>query len=256
MPEESRDVEKRDQPSLRESFRFGESVETSLEIVDDSPTLQSLLRVIGLCLGGSAGSIFAEWAIASLAQREKERLTEFVELLASRLETLEGQAVRQDFFATELGHDMLLKALDESRRTRSKLKKELFVRILKGAVIDAEKREYSPEEYLYLITDLTEQDIRIGLSLYKERPGIDVGEETRAKYWQSWEKKIRSETGLDVRDLRFTLARLVASGLLDRVDYLAEGAYLHVFGVPGEHEIGLHKVTPAFEKMMQLMEME
>lgn len=50
--------------------------------------------------------------------------------MAEELKTLEGQVVKKGYFGTPEGYDLLIKALDEARKTRSKEKKELYARIL------------------------------------------------------------------------------------------------------------------------------
>ena len=88
------------------------------------------------------------------------RRDEFLQLLAEHLAALEEQAVRKDYFQTREGFDLLIKALGESRRTRNKEKRDLYARILRGAIVDFEQGRYSAEEYLYLISDLTFKELR------------------------------------------------------------------------------------------------
>lgn len=62
---------------------------------------------------------------------------------------------------------MLVKALDEARKTRSKEKRDLYATILKGAIVDFEQKKYSAEEYLHLMSGLTPQELRVARSLYE-----------------------------------------------------------------------------------------
>jgi hypothetical protein len=75
--------------------------------------------------------------------------------LSEPLEALGEQAIKQDCFETEGGFDLLIKALDASRRTRSEEKRDLIARILAGTANTSEHSNYSPEDYLYLISDST-----------------------------------------------------------------------------------------------------
>jgi hypothetical protein len=246
-------------PSVEEEKRtpsLSESLENSGEIVAESPTLKTLIAAIGAgfdaAVSGSPapfGTALSTWVVARADEIEKRRIEEQFVLLLQQLQTLEGQVVRRDFFETEEGRDMLIKALDEARRTRSRLKKELYALILKGAILDVEKREYSSEEYLYLISDLTEQEIQVALSIYEEHPP------PKEEAWKAWAEKVGSQVGMDVADLRFALGRIVSSGLLDRVglvnDEVGDGFY-----EPEEDEVGLYRVTPGFKKLMRFMERE
>ena len=120
---------------------FRESLDTTGEIFSDSPTLKALAQAFGVSLAGPFGAILATWGIGRIDQIGKQRLREQFALLAEQLKTLEGRAVRRDYFETGEGHDMLFKVCDEARRTRSRLKKELYARILKGAILDFENKE-------------------------------------------------------------------------------------------------------------------
>jgi len=226
---------------------FRESIETSREILSDSPTLKALAQVLGFSLAGPFGTVLSTWGIGQIDQIGKQRLREQFTALAEQLQTLEDRAVRRDYFETREGHDMLIKVLDEARRTRSRLKKKLYAQILKGAILDYDKKEYSSEEYLYLISDLTEQEIKVALAIYEEHLPLN------AEVWKTWAEKVGSQVGMDVADLRFALGRIVSSGLLDRVvwfDAPSGGVDLYE---PKEDEVGLYRGTPGFRKLMRFM---
>src|SRR5215204_3710737 len=110
-----------------------------------------------------------------------------------------------------------------------------------------ENKEYSSDEYLYLISDLTEKEIKVALSAYEEPlPPNEV-------VWKTWAKKVGRQVGMDVADLRFALGRIVFSGLLDRVvwfDAPSGGVDLYE---PKEDEVGLYRGTPGFRKLMRFM---
>jgi hypothetical protein len=62
---------------------------------------------------------------------------------------------------------LLIKALNESRRTRSDEKSELIARLLAAATsTDAGRGEYSPEDYLNIVADLTEKELEIARTIY------------------------------------------------------------------------------------------
>ncbi len=123
------------------------------------------------------GDSLTEIAAGRGQQIIEARRDEFLRLLAEHLATLEEQAVRKDYFKTPEGIDLLIKALDEARRTRSKEKRDLYARILKGAIVDFGQGRYSAEEYLYLISDLTLKELRVARSLY-QAPRSMLREET------------------------------------------------------------------------------
>jgi hypothetical protein len=117
------------------------------------------------------GDSLTELAAGKGQQIMEARRDEFLQLLAEHLAALEEQAVRKDYFQTPEVFDLLIKASNESRRTRSKEKRALYARILRGAIVDFEHGGYSAEEYLRLSCDLTLQELRVARLLYETRLG-------------------------------------------------------------------------------------
>jgi hypothetical protein len=233
-------MEEQKPPSLRESL------ETSLEIIAEDPVLRILLRRIPL-----VGDSLTELAAGKGQQIIEARRDEFLQLLAEHIATLEGQAVRKNYFQTPEGFDLLVKALDEARKTRSKEKRDLYARILRGAIVDFEQKKYSAEEYLYLISDLTLQELRVARSLY-EAPRSTLREEA----WESWRNKVCYETGVDEADLSMILSRISSFGLIEPVLTWEndEGALFVNIVNPGD--TGYYRTTPSFEKLMKFLELE
>ena len=129
---------------------FLESSKTLLEETSDSPTLKALAQSIGITLGGPIGGILSQWVVERGEQIAKDRLEEFLTMLAEELKALEGQAVRKDYFGIPEGYDLLLKALGEARKTRSREKRELYAHIRRGATTHFEQKRYSTQEYSLL----------------------------------------------------------------------------------------------------------
>lgn len=179
---------------------FKESLNTSLEIIAEEPILRALLNAIP-GVGGSLNEL-----MAGKGQRIiEERRDNLLRLLAEHLEIVEAEAIRKDYFQTPEGFDLLIKALDSSRRTRSEEKRDLIARILAGAAVD-ESSEYSPEEYLNLISDLTVKELKVARSLYERRP-------EHGHIYYNWQMCILEEFNIDDADLRLILDRLQARGL-------------------------------------------
>jgi hypothetical protein len=133
------------------------------------------------------GDSLTEIAAGKGQQIIEARRDEFLQLLAEHLATLEKQAIRKDYFQTPEGFDLLIKALDESRRTRSEEKRDINASILRGAIVDFEQGRYSAEEYTYLISDLTLKELKVSCLLYETRP------ESEVDYWEEWKKEVTSD---------------------------------------------------------------
>ncbi len=196
------------------------------------------------------GDSLTEIAAGKGQQIIEARRDEFLQLLAEHLATLKDQAVRKDYFQTSEGFDLLIKALDEARRTRSKEKRDLYARVLRGAIVDFEQGRYSVEEYLYLISDLTLKELRVARSLY-EAPRSMLSDEV----WESWRNKMCRETGIDEADLSMILSRISSFGLIEPVVVgIDESGFWVNAGEPGDP--GYYRVTPSFEKLMKFLELE
>ena len=85
--------------------------------------------------------------------------------------------------------------MDESRRTRRKEKRDLYARVLRGAIVDFEQGRYSAEEYLYLISDLTLEELRVARLLYETRLRSEKG------YWEEWKNEVCGDLNIDRDDL-------------------------------------------------------
>jgi DNA-binding MarR family transcriptional regulator len=149
---------------------------------------------------------------------------------------------------TPEGFDLLIKALDESRKTRSDEKRDLIAQILRGALTDYEDK-YSPEEYLYLISDLTVQEPRVALSIYDDRP------DTRAEPWSKWIDEVCTQTGIDKTDLHLSLERIASTGLLQKATTHTDDRGRLYVSVPAYGEGSSFLVTTAFDWLMESLQL-
>ncbi len=144
--------------------------------------------------------------------RTKERNKRLFQQFSEHLQAIDEQVIRKCYFETEESFNLLIKALDESRRTRSEEKRDLIARVLVGAVLtEPEQDSHSPEDYLYLISDLTIQELRVARLIYEQRPDTDD------ESWNAWEAEACATLDTDKADLHLALARLSSAGLLQRV---------------------------------------
>ena len=72
-------------------------------------------------------------------------------------------------------------------------------------------------------------------------------------YWEEWKKEICRDLNIDREDLSMILARIEASGLIERVIGTRDSKRYIGSINPG---MGYYKVTLAFEKLMKFLELE
>ncbi len=155
------------------------------------------------CFGGSLATFFsARWL-----RIYQERTATLFQQLSEHLSNLDEAAVKKDYFDTPEGIDILIKALEHSAKTRSDQKRDLIARILTGAAsTDSGQSTFTPEEYLDLLSDLTEQELKLAKSMYETRPEDGT-------IYANWHRQILRELRINDADLRVMLDRIQARRL-------------------------------------------
>jgi DNA-binding MarR family transcriptional regulator len=221
-------------PSLRESLN------TSLEVISEEPVLRALLNAIPY-VGGSLNEIIS----GKGQQIIEKRRDDLLHLLIEHMNKLHEEAVRKDFFETPEGFDLLIKALDEARKTRSREKRDLYARILVGAALKQyDTTEYSAEEYLQLVSGLTPKELEVAYRIYRDRPGL------KPTIWERYMDTLAEELGISRDDLPMILSRVESLGLIQRVTTRLQGSRVYLPTRP------YYNVTPSFEKLMRFVELE
>jgi hypothetical protein len=135
------------------------------------------------------------------------------------LNNLDERTINQDYFDAPEGIDVLMKATEQSTRTRSEEKRELIARILAGATsTDAGRGEYSPEEYLNIVADLTDKELEIARTIYTLQRNISPTElepKNKAGTWSKCVEAIAEKHDIGASVFPLLLNRLYAAGLLD-----------------------------------------
>jgi hypothetical protein len=219
-------------------------LEAAIERLNQDPYLLAAITAIPY-VGGSITQV-----LTGIGQQiVQERNAKLLAQLSERLANVDEEAIRQGYFETPEGFDLLIKAMDESRKTRSDNKRDLIARILRGAVLDYERGEYSPEEYLYLVSDLTERELEAASLLYRRRPRSEM-------QLRAWFGEMSENFGLDDSDVEMILARLEARGLIR----YSELAALDTSGYsPENRQYAPRKstisISPMFRKLMGFLEL-
>jgi hypothetical protein len=106
-------------------------VESAIERPNQDPYLLATITAVPF-VGGSITQ-----ALTGIGQQiVQERNAKLFQQLAEQLADIDEQSIRRGYFETPEGFDLLIKAMDESRRTRSDDKRDFIARILRGALTD------------------------------------------------------------------------------------------------------------------------
>jgi hypothetical protein len=110
--------------------------------------------------------------------------------------------------------------------------------------------KYSPEEYLYLISDLTVQKLRVARSICDDRP------DTRPEPWSKWIDKVCTQIGIDKTDLHVSLERIASTGLLQKATAHTDDSCAVYLTVPAYGEGSSFLVTTAFDRLMEFLQLK
>ncbi|CAN5895158.1 hypothetical protein BH23ACT11_BH23ACT11_26290 [soil metagenome] len=219
--------------------------ELMTELVNKDPLVLASISAVPY-FGSTLTTFFSAKWLTIYQERTKALFDRF----GKDLSELDEHSIKKDYFDTDEGIDLLIKATEQSANTRSEEKRNLIARILCGAVLDREVGEYSPEEYLNLLSDLTPIELILARSLYEARPEVGSEEE-----WNIWEKEIRAKTGIDAPVLRMALSRLNSIGLLQQVSSGIDDVGFWI-DQPEYGGSGFYIVTPTFDKVMKFLQLE
>ncbi len=174
----------------------------------------------------------------------EERRDRLLRSLSEQMQDLDERTVRKDYFETEEGFDLLIKALDEALRTRSKEKIAFYARILTQSATTYRQGRYFPEEYLNVLAGLTPKQVEVAWTMYevqeKPREGYDP---EASEAWRRQSEEVCKRLGLAQSQLIFMLKGLVASGLVAEIGRT----------MPGTIAVE-YSITPSFEEMMDFLE--
>lgn len=184
------------------------------EVVNKDPLVLASISAVPY-FGSSLATFFsAKWL-----KIYQERTTTLFRQLSEHLSNLDEATIKKDYFDTFEGIDLLIKATEQSAKTRSEEKRALIARILAGAATSDERRgEYSPEEYLNIVAELTEKELKIARTIYVRQRDISLLEldgHDSIKMWKLCEEDIGSQHDIGTDVLSPFLHRLHAAGLLD-----------------------------------------
>lgn len=90
---------------------------------------------------------------------ERKRISAFAESLKRELVNLDEAKIDHDYLLTEEFYDLIVKALDHIRKTRSEKKRTLYARILRSGISSAATDTETSEDLMNIVTELTEREV-------------------------------------------------------------------------------------------------
>ena len=188
--------------------------------------------------------------LATKAQKiVNDRIMNLFSELIEEMSTLEDGMVDKDYIDSEEFIELFIKTIEVSTKTRNKEKIKLYAKLLKGTVKFQDRKKYSPEEYLRVLTELTMRELEVARAIYKQqkrekRKGEDELQWALRCGWEELEKECPS---IPEEDFRFIFLRLRKSGLIQDLEHI-------YFSSNKEKKKVVFVITDVFRKIMKYLE--
>ena len=173
-----------------------------------------------------------------------DRIMNLFNELIEEMSTLEDGMVDKDYIDSEEFIEVFTKTIETAAKTRSKEKIKLYAKLLKGATKFQDRKKYSPEEYLQVLSELTMKELEVAKAIYKQQRKEKRKDENELQWALrcGWEKLEKDCPLIPKEDFQFILLRLEKSGLIRELPagWFGEG--------------GIFGITDVFRKIMKYLE--
>lgn len=209
------------------------------EVYTQNTLLRALVNAIPH-VGGSLDVLFASKG----QQIVEERIMRLLEDLKVEMSRAREETVDKKYLDSEEWFDLILRGIEAATKTRDRGKIHLYAKVLKGAVTVQNREEFSPEEYLVILAELTPKEIEVARAIYRQQSDRPQDDENGLKWARrkGWEQLSEQCPSVPKEDLPFVLLRLQRSGLIREIP----SGY---WGYKG----GVYVITEAFRKLMRYL---
>jgi len=184
----------------------------------------AIYSAISILLSGVpyVGALWSEIRSYRAQEVMESRLSHMNRELIRQMEGVREEAVNQEYLNSEAFFDFIGKAVGTVLRTRDREKATYIASILKGAILSPNQENHLAEdlaeEYLYLVSDLTPQELRVARTLYNLQKGQkDIDLTQRMETWNLERDDLLREHSLNSSEFPLILNRLTSTGAVDIV---------------------------------------
>jgi len=221
---------------------ISDKLKPAIEKYSENALLRASISAIPFI--GSPLDVFLATKIQKIVN---DRIMNLFNELKEEMNTLESKIVDKDYIDSEEFFDLFIKTIEMTAKTRSKEKVKLYAKLLKGAVKFQDRKKYSPEEYLQVLSELTIKELEVARAIYKQQREKKRKNENELQWalrcgWEEVEKECPS---IPEEDFRFIFLRLQKSGLVKEI----VGGFFDYKG-------GVFVITQVFRKIMKSLEQD
>jgi hypothetical protein len=178
-----------------------------------------------------------------------DRIMSLFDKLKEEMNTLEDRIVDKDYINSEEFIELFIRTIEASAKTRNKEKIKLYAKLLKGAIKFQNRKKYSPEEYLQVLSELTIKELEVAKAIYRQQRQERRKDENELQWalrcgWEKLEKKCPS---IPEEDFRFIFLRLRKSGLIQDLEHI-------YYSSNKEKKKVVFVITDVFRKIMKYLE--
>ena len=175
-----------------------------------------------------------------------DRTMSLFDKLKEEMDTLEDIIVDKDYINSEEFIELFIRTIEASAKTRNKEKIKLYAKLLKGAIKFQDRKKYSPEEYLQVLSELSIKELEVAKAIYRQQRQERRKDENELQWalrcgWEELEKECPS---ISKEDFAFILIRLQKSGLIRQMP----PKYWYTL------EKGVFMITDVFRKIVKYLE--
>lgn len=207
------------------------------EVYSENTALRAVINGIPY-IGGSLDVL-----LSSKGQKiVQDCVIQILDNLKIEMDCIQKSMIDKEYLESEEWFDLIVRGIEAATRTRDKEKIRLYAKVLRGAVTIQDREEFSPEEYLSILTELTPREIEVARVIYEQSqrtPNTDGLQWIREKKLPELSERCPS---IPREDLQFILLRLQRSGLIQEL----VGTYFDYTG-------GTYIITRVFRKLMHYL---
>lgn len=221
-----------------------EPLQKAIEIYTQNPQLRNSISQMPM------GIALDQFIVGLGRDFQQKRLVQAIQLLHQEMSLIDESKIDKQFLQTEEFIDLIVKAIENSVKTRHKDRVLLNCKILSGSILIENKEiRHSAEDLLVLISDLTPIDLKVAKEIYKQQKDkpekFDMEEDKNNALFfvrnAGWDN-LRQICELDESDFLLSLHKLSNAHLVEQV----VGSYI---GYMGDKYI----ITSTFQRLMSII---
>ncbi len=220
----------------QKSSRTSEIAAAALEVYSERATLRAVISAIPW-VGGPIDAF-----LSTHGQRiVQNRIMSLLEVLQEELRDVHENQVDKSYIESEEFFDLIVQALEAAARTRERAKIRLYAKILKGAVVGHRESDFSAEDAVRIVLDLTPRQMEVARAVYRQQQdGPRAGEnDLQWAMRAGWENLAGSLSESSAQETMADLLMLQRAGLVREVI----GGFFDYSG-------GVFVITPVFRRLM------